>query len=90
MCVISILKGYLMENYVTGAAFLGAAIAIGLGTLGPALGMGMIGSKACENIGKYPESANQIRSAMVFALILVETTALYAALIGGACIIFGR
>jgi len=79
-----------MEEYVRAAAFLGAAIAIGLGTLGPALGMGMIASKACENIGKYPEGAGNIRSAMVLALILVETTALYAALIAGACVFLGR
>lgn len=79
-----------MEYYVKAAAFLGAAIAIGLGTLGPSLGMGMIASKACENIGKYPESANQIRSAMVFGLILVETAALYAFLVSLFLIIFNR
>lgn len=64
--------------YAKAAAFLGAALAIGLGTVGPALGMGLIASKACENIGKYPESATAIRGAMVFGLVLVEAAAVYA------------
>lgn len=68
-------------QYAKAASSLGAAIAIGLGTLGPALGMGLVASKACENIGKYPENISAIRNAMYFGLILVETAALYAFLI---------
>ncbi len=68
-------------SYAKAAASLGAALAIGLGTFGPSLGMGLIASKACENIGKYPENAAAIRNAMIFGLILVETAALYAFLI---------
>ncbi len=64
--------------YAKAAAFLGASLAIGLGTFGPALGMGLIASKACENMGKYPESATKIRGAMVFGLVLVEAAAVYA------------
>ena len=44
------------STYAQAAAFLGAAIAMGVGSLGPALGQGMIGQKACEGVGKYPES----------------------------------
>ena len=40
--------------YAQAAAFLGAAIAMGVGAIGPALGQGFVGMKACENIGKYP------------------------------------
>lgn len=63
------------------AAFFGAAFAVGIGTLGPALGQGLIGSKACENIGKYPESANKIRLAMLIAMSIIESSAIYALLI---------
>ena len=63
------------------AAFFGAAFAIGIGTIGPALGQGLVGSKACENIGKYPESANKIRLAMLIAMSLIEASAIYALLI---------
>lgn len=64
--------------YAKAAAAIGAALAIGVGTLGPSLGMGLIASKACENIGKYPENADKIRLAMILALIFVETGAVYA------------
>jgi F-type H+-transporting ATPase subunit c len=70
--------------YVKAAAFLGAAIAMGVGALGPALGQGLIGMKACENIGKYPESSGKIRGTMIIAMALVETSAIYCFLIAGA------
>lgn len=73
-------------QYAKAYAHLGAALAIGLGTLGPSLGMGLIASRACENIGKYSENSMAIRNAMIFGLILVETAALYAFLIAGALV----
>lgn len=68
------------------AACIGAAIAIGIGSVGPALGQGMIGMKACENIGKYPESSGQIRTAMMISMGIVESSAIYALMISGALI----
>jgi len=70
--------------YAKAAAYIGAAIAMGLGGIGPSLGQGMIGAKACENIGKYPESANTIRTVMIIAMSVVESSAIYALLIAGA------
>ena len=76
-----------MENgifYAKAAAFIGAAITMGLGSLGPAIGMGLIGMKACENIGKYTESSGKIRTTMIIAMALVETLALYCLItVGG-------
>lgn len=65
------------------AAAIGAAIAIGLGVLGPSISQGLIGMKACENIGKYPESSAQIRTTMILGMGLVEAAAIYALLIAG-------
>jgi F-type H+-transporting ATPase subunit c len=75
--------------YAQAAAFLGAALAMGLGSLGPALGQGFVGMKACENIGKYPDSAGNIRTTMMIAMALVETAAIYCLLIAGALVIVG-
>lgn len=72
------------------AAFLGAALAMGVGSIGPALGQGFVGKAACENIGKYPESSAQIRTTMMIAMGLVETAAIYAALVAGALLWIGR
>lgn len=68
------------------AACIGAAITMGLGAVGPSIGQGLIAMKACENIGKYPESANQIRTTMLIAISMVETIAIYSLLIAGALI----
>lgn len=68
------------------AAFIGAAIAMGIGSVGPALGQGNIGTAACQNIGKYPESAGKIRMAMIIALGLVESSAVYALMVSMALI----
>jgi F-type H+-transporting ATPase subunit c len=76
--------------YAKAAAFLGAAFAMGVGSIGPALGQGLIGMKACESIGKYPESAGKIRTTMMIAMGLVETSAIYALMIAGALIIFNK
>lgn len=78
-----------MVSYAKAAAYIGAAIAIGLGTLGPALGQGMVGSKACESMGRNPESASSVRAAMLIALVAIETLAIYALLIAGALVMFG-
>lgn len=72
--------------YAKAAALLGAAIAAGVGSIGPALGQGFIGMKACENMGKYPESSGKIRTAMFMAMAMVETCAIYPSLIAGGLI----
>ncbi len=76
-------------SYAQAAAFLGAAIAMGVGAIGPALGQGFIGMKACENIGKYPESAGKIRTTMMMGMGLTETSAIYALMIAGGLIYAG-
>ena len=76
--------------YAKAAAYLGAAFAMGIGAIGPALGQGFIGTKACESIGKYPESAGKIRMTMMISMAIVESSALYAFLIAGLLILFNK
>lgn len=66
------------STYAQAAAFIGAALAIGMGTIGPAIAQGMIGKTACEGIGKYPESYSKIRTTMLISMGIVETAAIYA------------
>jgi len=76
------------STYAQAAAFIGAALAMGIGTVGPALAQGMIGKTACDVIGKYPESYNKVRTTMLIAMGIVETAALYALLIALLLVIF--
>ncbi len=60
---------------------LAKAIAMGLGALGPAIGIGMIGSKAMEAIGRNPEAASKILVPMLLAAAFAEAVAIYALVI---------
>jgi F-type H+-transporting ATPase subunit c len=60
---------------------LAAAIAIGLGSFGPAIGIGLLASKAMEAIGRNPEAAGKIQSAMILTAAFTEAIAIYALVI---------
>lgn len=60
---------------------LAMAIAIGLGTIGPGIGMGLIASKAVEAIGRNPETEGKVRALMILGIGLVEALAIFALLI---------
>ena len=65
-----------MENVM-----LAKAIAIAVGSIGPALGIGMIGARAMEAIGRNPEAANKILVPMLLAAAFAEAVAIYALVI---------
>jgi F-type H+-transporting ATPase subunit c len=60
---------------------LAAALAIGLGAIGPGIGVGIIGGKAVEAIGRNPEVANEIRTNMILGIAFAEAIAIYALVI---------
>ncbi len=57
---------------------LAEAIAIGVGAIGPALGIGMLAGKAMEALGRNPEAENTIRANMILAIAFAEAIAIYA------------
>lgn len=57
---------------------LATALAIGLGSLGPGLGIGILAGKAMEAIGRNPEAANKIQTNMILAIAFAEAIAIYA------------
>ncbi len=61
--------------------FLAKALAIGLGSLGPGLAIGMIGAKAMEAIGRNPEATQKILVPMLLAAAFAEAIAIYALII---------
>jgi len=60
---------------------LAAAIAIGLGAMMPGLGIGILAGKAMEAIGRNPEAAPKIQTAMILAIAFTEAIAIYALVI---------
>lgn len=57
---------------------LAAGLAIGLGAIGPAIGIGLLAGKALEAIGRNPEASGKIQSAMILAIAFTEAIAVYA------------
>ena len=57
---------------------LAAALAIGLGSFGPALGIGMLAAKAMEAMGRNPEATGKIQVPMLIAMAFAEAIAIYA------------
>jgi len=60
---------------------LAKALAIGIGGIGPAIGIGLIGAKAMEAIGRNPEAAGKILVPMLIIGALAEAVAIYALVI---------
>lgn len=54
---------------------------MGVGALGPALAIGMIGARAMESIGRNPEAAGKILVPMLLACAFAEAVAIYALVI---------
>ena len=51
---------------------------IAIGGLGPALGIGMIGAKAVESIGRNPEASGKIITTMLLGMAFAEAIAIYS------------
>ena len=58
--------------------FIGAGIAIGVGSFGPALGIGWLVSKAMEALGRNPEAQPVIQTNMILGIAFAEAIAIYA------------
>lgn len=60
------------------ARSIGAALAIGVGAIGPGLGIGIAVGKAVEALGRNHEAAGDIRTTMIIGAGLAEAVAIYA------------
>jgi F-type H+-transporting ATPase subunit c len=55
-----------------------AGLAIGIGALGPGIGIGMLAARAMDALGRNPEAAGPIQQNMILAIAFVEAIAIYA------------
>jgi F-type H+-transporting ATPase subunit c len=59
-----------------------AGLAIGIGTIGPGIGLGIAVSRAMEAIGRNPEAAGSIFQPYIIGLALTEALGIYAFILG--------
>jgi F-type H+-transporting ATPase subunit c len=64
------------------AKILGMSIVVGLGVIGPGIGLGILVSKALEAIGRNPEAASQIQTTMYVGIAVTDVLAIFAVVIG--------
>lgn len=55
-----------------------AALAIGLGAIGPGIGVGLVAGPALNAMGRNPEAAGVIRTNMLLAIVFAEAISIYA------------
>ncbi|MDE0721349.1 MAG: ATP synthase F0 subunit C [Dehalococcoidia bacterium] len=60
------------------AKYLGAGIAIGLGLIGPGIGIGLLGAAAMSAIGRNPEATSNIQTNMILGIAFAEALGIYA------------
>ena len=66
---------------ILGGCAIGAGLALIAG-IGPGIGEGNAVAKACEAIGRQPESAGTVKSTMLMGCAIAETTGIYGLIIG--------
>ncbi len=78
-----------MEEQVTSGLFsniealktMAAAFTIAIGGIFPAFSIGWLAGKGLEAIGRNPEAASKIQTAMILAIAFAEAIAVYALVI---------
>ena len=67
---------------IESAKILAMAFAVGLGVIGPGIGIGIIVGKALEAIGRNPEAQGKVQATMFIGIAFTEALAIFALVIG--------
>ncbi|TFH37326.1 MAG: hypothetical protein E4G93_00540 [Dehalococcoidia bacterium] len=70
-----------MEITNEAAKFLAVALAIGIGSIGPAIAIGIIGKGAMDALGRNPEARGPIGTNMILAIAFAEAVAIYVLIV---------
>lgn len=58
-----------------------SAFAMAIGTIGPAIAIGIIGAAAMKGMARNPEASDKIQVSMIIAIAFAEAIAIYALVI---------
>ena len=64
-----------------GLRLIAAAIAIGFGTIGPGIGLGLLVNSALGAMGRNPEAAGQVQINMFIGIAFTEALGIFALVI---------
>ncbi|TAJ14385.1 hypothetical protein EPO56_02175 [Patescibacteria group bacterium] len=63
---------------IESAKLIAMALAAGLGVLGPGIGIGLIGGRAMDAIGRNPDASGKIIPNMILAIVFTEALGILA------------
>ncbi|MDO8687683.1 MAG: ATP synthase F0 subunit C [Dehalococcoidales bacterium] len=66
---------------VEAVKMLAAGLAMGLGALGPGIGIGILGYGAMQAIGRNPEASGSITTNMILSIAFCEAIGIYALIV---------
>ncbi len=64
------------------AKILGMAFVVGVGVMGPGIGLGILVSRGLEAIGRNPEATPQIMTSMFIGIAVTDALAIFALVVG--------
>jgi F-type H+-transporting ATPase subunit c len=70
-----------MDISAEAARVLAVAIAIGIGSIGPSIAIGIIGKGAMDALGRNPEARGPIGTNMILAIAFAEAVAIYVLIV---------
>ncbi len=65
-------------SIVNALRLLGAGLAIGLGAIGPGIGIGILMQGALQAMGRNPDASSNIQTNMILGVAFAEAIAIYA------------
>ena len=65
-------------DLITALKYLGAGLAIGLGAIGPGIGIGILMQGALQAMGRNPDASSNIQTNMFLGVAFAEAIAIYA------------
>jgi F-type H+-transporting ATPase subunit c len=66
------------EGLIDALKLLGAGLAIGLGAIGPGIGIGILMQGALQAMGRNPDASSNIQTNMILGVAFAEAIAIYA------------
>ncbi len=67
---------------IEAAKTLGMALAVGLGVIGPGIGIGLVVGKALEAMGRNPDASGKLMTTMFIGIAFTEALAIFALVVG--------
>ena len=65
-------------SIVDALRLLGAGLAIGLGAIGPGIGIGILMQGALQAMGRNPDASSNVQTNMILGVAFAEAIAIYA------------